>query len=114
MRGNHDGTNLRSRSANRAGPLQSLGRESRCSVRIVDATKLVSRVVVAMNRERDARCALSQKPSRGPVDVPLVQGYRRSRHAVVVGFGMSGELAVVEIAVGPPMQVRVVEDEARL
>ena len=77
---------------NCAGPLQRLGRESRCAVKIVDTTKLVSRVVVAMNGERDARFALSQKPSRGPVDVPLVQGNRRSRHAVIVGFGMSGEL----------------------
>jgi hypothetical protein len=74
VRGNHDGTNLRSRSMNCAGPLQSLGRESRCAVKIVDTTKLVSRVVVAMHGERDARCALSQKPSRGPVDVPLVRG----------------------------------------
>ncbi len=73
----------------------------------------MSRVVVTVNDERDARTLRKESGCRS-VDVPLIQRYRRRRHVVVVGLCVSREFSVVEKAVGPPVQIGVVEEKARL
>src|SRR5262245_11206109 len=88
MRRHHDGGDVDTRASDRACPLEGLRSQARCSVELVDSAKLFSRVVVAMNRKRDAQL-LPKELCRRPMYVPLIEGYRRSRDVVVMGFGMS-------------------------
>src|SRR5262249_54278796 len=88
VRRHHDSGDVDTRASDCACPLEGLRSQGRCSVELVDSAKLLSRVVVAVNGKRDARL-LPKELCRRPMYVPLIEGYRRSRDVVVVGFGMS-------------------------
>ena len=75
------------------------------------AQQLALDVVVAVDDEREAVAARAEERGRRPVRAARVERDHRHRRVVAVRVGVVEQAAVVDEAVAPPAQVRVVEDE---
>ena len=79
---------------------------------IAQLTELSPVVLVAVDRERDLAGALAQRPQRRRVGEPAVERDRGQGGVVAVGAGVTAEGAELDEAIGRPVQVGVVEEEA--
>ena len=77
----------------------------------VHAPELAAVVVVAVDEDREVVAALPEQPRRAGMHEPRVQGDHRHREVVAVQRGVAEQLAVAQVPVGRPVQIRVVEDE---
>ena len=101
------------RRSKRRDAAQRLREQGAALVGAEGAGQLQARVVVAVDDQRQAIAALAEQARRRRMREPAVEGHRRERDVVVVEVGLAHELAVGQVAVGRPVQVGVVEQQAR-
>ncbi len=79
-----------------------------------DAAQLGTKMVVAVNAQRELGRVLAEDLDGAPVGKPRVEGAHRDCHMVAVLLGVTGEIGIAKVPVSGPVQVGIVQDEGRL